>query len=57
MSAPDNGIPEEVLEHAKCVAVVPHMIKDGFVFGGQLPRDGVHPRSSVSRAIAGDYRP
>ena len=26
MGAPDKGIPEEVLEHAKCVAVVPHMI-------------------------------
>ena len=35
MSAPDKGIPEEVLEHARCVAVVPHMIKAGFVFGGE----------------------
>jgi len=38
MAAPDNGIPEEVLEHAKCIAVVPHMIKGGFVFGGQNGR-------------------
>jgi lipid-binding SYLF domain-containing protein len=38
MAAPDNGIPEEVLEHAKCVAVVPHMIKGGFVFGGRHGR-------------------
>jgi lipid-binding SYLF domain-containing protein len=35
MSAPDNGIPQEVLEHAKCIAVVPHMIKGGFVFGAE----------------------
>jgi lipid-binding SYLF domain-containing protein len=35
MSAPDKGIPEEVLEHAKCIAVVPHMIKGGFIFGAQ----------------------
>jgi lipid-binding SYLF domain-containing protein len=35
MITPDKGIPEEVLEHAKCVAVVPHMIKAGFVFGGE----------------------
>src|SRR6202158_628798 len=35
MGAPDNGIPEEVLEHAKCIAVVPHMVKGGFVFGGK----------------------
>jgi lipid-binding SYLF domain-containing protein len=35
MGMPDNGIPEEVLEHAKCVAVVPHMVKAGFIFGGK----------------------
>ena len=35
MGMSDNGIPEEVLEHAKCVAVVPHMVKAGFVFGGK----------------------
>ena len=35
MAAPDSGIPEEVLEHAKCVAVVPHMIKGGFILGAQ----------------------
>jgi lipid-binding SYLF domain-containing protein len=35
MAAPDRGIPEEVLEHAKCVAVVPHMLKGGFVFGAK----------------------
>jgi lipid-binding SYLF domain-containing protein len=38
MSAPDKGIPEEVLEHAKCIAVVPHMLKGGFVFGGENGR-------------------
>lgn len=35
MAAPDKGIPEEVLEHAKCVAVIPHMIKGGLVFGAE----------------------
>jgi lipid-binding SYLF domain-containing protein len=38
MSAPDRGIPEEVLEHAKCVAVVPHLLKGGFVFGAENGR-------------------
>jgi lipid-binding SYLF domain-containing protein len=38
MAAPDSGIPEEVLEHAKCVAVVPHMLKGGFVFGAENGR-------------------
>jgi lipid-binding SYLF domain-containing protein len=35
MVAPDKGIPEEVLDHAKCIAVVPHMIKGGLVFGAE----------------------
>ena len=35
MGMPDKGIPEEVLEHAKCIAVVPHMVKGGFIFGGK----------------------
>ena len=35
MAAPDKGIPDEVLDHAKCIAVVPHMIKGGFVFGAE----------------------
>jgi len=38
MNAPDKGIPEEVLDGAKCVAVVPHMIKGGLVFGAQHGR-------------------
>jgi lipid-binding SYLF domain-containing protein len=35
MGMPDKGIPEEVLEHAKCVAVVPHMVKGGLIFGAK----------------------
>jgi len=35
MGAPDKGIPEEVLQHAKCIAVVPHLVKGGFVFGAE----------------------
>ena len=36
--APDKGIPEEVLSHAKCIAIVPHLVKGGFVFGGKHGR-------------------
>jgi lipid-binding SYLF domain-containing protein len=38
MGTPDKGIPEEVMEGAKCVAVVPKMLKGGFVFGAQHGR-------------------
>jgi lipid-binding SYLF domain-containing protein len=38
MAAPDKGIPEEVLDHARCIAVVPHLLKGGFVFGAENGR-------------------
>jgi len=34
MATPDKGIPEEILGSAKCVAVVPSLIKGAFVIGG-----------------------
>jgi lipid-binding SYLF domain-containing protein len=37
-SAPDKGIPEEVLDDAKCIVVVPHLIKAGFIIGGKHGR-------------------
>src|SRR5271155_2623615 len=37
-AAPDKGIPEEVLGSAECVAVVPSMLKGGFVFGAKYGR-------------------
>jgi len=38
VAAPDKGIPEEVMEGAKCIAVVPHLIKGGFIIGGKHGR-------------------
>jgi len=38
MSAPDKGIPDEVFSGAKCVAVVPGLVKAGFIFGGKHGR-------------------
>ena len=46
MATPDKGIPDEVMDHAKCVAVVPHMIKGGFVFGAQGGRGVVTCRTA-----------
>jgi len=45
MAAPDKGIPAEVLDHAKCVAVVPHLLKGGFVFGAENGRGVVTCRT------------
>lgn len=38
MATPDKGIPEEVLKSAKCVAVVPSLVKAGFVLGAEHGR-------------------
>jgi SH3 domain-containing YSC84-like protein 1 len=38
MSTPDKGIPEEVLNGAKCIVVVPNLLKGGFIFGGKHGR-------------------
>jgi lipid-binding SYLF domain-containing protein len=38
MSTPDKGIPEEVLSGAKCMVVVPNLVKAGFIFGGKHGR-------------------
>jgi lipid-binding SYLF domain-containing protein len=38
INAPDSGIPQEIMAKAKCVAVIPDMVKGGFVFGGQHGR-------------------
>jgi lipid-binding SYLF domain-containing protein len=38
MATPDSGIPEEILGSAKCIAVVPSLLKGGFVVGGSHGR-------------------
>ncbi|MGA9800384.1 MAG: lipid-binding SYLF domain-containing protein [Terriglobales bacterium] len=46
MEAPDKGIPEEVLSNAKCILVVPNLIKGGFIFGGKHGRGVASCRTS-----------
>src|SRR5204862_6716297 len=37
-SAPDQGVPEEVPGSAECVAIVPSMLKGGFIVGARYGR-------------------
>jgi lipid-binding SYLF domain-containing protein len=37
-AAPDSGIPQEILGRAECVAVVPSMLKGGFIVGAKYGR-------------------
>jgi lipid-binding SYLF domain-containing protein len=46
MATPDKGVPEEVLSGAKCIVVVPNLIKGGFIFGGKHGRGVASCRTS-----------
>ena len=46
MSTPDKGIPEEVLSSAKCILVVPNLIKGGFILGAKHGRGVATCRTS-----------
>src|ERR1019366_2597414 len=35
MAAPDKGIPQELLENAHCIVIVPDLKTAAFVFGGK----------------------
>ena len=45
-AAPDTRIPDEVMGSADCVAVVPSMLKAGFVFGARYGRGVASCRSA-----------
>src|ERR1700716_3321850 len=47
MDAPDKGVPEEVLNSAKCIVVVPHLVKGGFIVGGKHGRGVATCRTST----------
>lgn len=49
MAAPDKGIPSDILSSAKCVAVVPSLLKGGFVVGG------AHGRGMATCRTAGGW--
>jgi lipid-binding SYLF domain-containing protein len=46
IDTPDKGIPEEVLSNAKCIVVVPHLVKGGFVLGAEHGRGVATCRTS-----------
>lgn len=56
MAAPDSGIPEEILDSAKCVAVIPSMIKAGLGFGGQYGQGVVTCRTQTGWSAPAFYR-
>jgi lipid-binding SYLF domain-containing protein len=48
-NAPDNNIPQSILADAKCVAVVPSLVKGGFIVGAQHGRGVATCRTEKGR--------
>jgi SH3 domain-containing YSC84-like protein 1 len=47
MSAPDKGIPKEMLEHAHCIVIVPDLKTAAFIVGGKYGKGYLSCRSKV----------
>src|SRR6266850_917483 len=47
MATPDKGIPQEMLEHAHCIVIVPDLKTAAFVFGAKYGKGYLSCRSKV----------
>jgi lipid-binding SYLF domain-containing protein len=47
MAAPDKGIPQEMLDHAHCIVIVPNLKTAAFVVGGKYGKGYLSCRSKV----------
>ena len=56
MDAPDKGIPHDLLNKARCVAVFPNVIKGGFIFGARGGRGVASCRTSGGWSAPGQRR-
>jgi len=49
MSAPDSGIPQELLEKSQCIVIVPGLKKAAFIVGGKYGRGFISCRSNAGQ--------
>lgn len=49
MAAPDKGIPQEMLEHAHCIVIVPDLKTAAFLVGGKYGKGYLSCRNKVGR--------
>ena len=67
MATPDKGIPQDLLEKAHCIVIVPSLKTGAFMVGGKYGKgylscrnksgpDGRHPPRFVSKAAALAFR-
>ena len=55
-SAPDKGVPQDILAHANCVGVIPTMMKAGFGLGGEYGQGVVSCRTKGGWSAPAFYR-
>lgn len=55
-SAPDKGIPQDILAHAECVGVIPTMVKAGFGLGAEYGQGVVTCRTGKGWSAPAFYR-
>jgi len=56
MAAPDKGIPEEVIGSAQCIAIVPSMLKGGFIVGAAYGKGVVTCRTDKGWSAPACFR-
>jgi SH3 domain-containing YSC84-like protein 1 len=56
MGTPDKGIPQEIMESAKCVAVVPSMLNGGFVVGANYGKGVATCRTPTGWSAPAPFR-
>ena len=56
MAAPDKGIPTNILSDAQCVAVVPSLLKGGFIVGGAYGRGVATCRTTMGWSAPAPFR-
>jgi lipid-binding SYLF domain-containing protein len=49
MAAPDKGIPQDLVEHAHCIVIVPDLKTAAFVFGGKYGKGYLSCRNKSGR--------
>jgi len=47
MSAPDKGIPQEMLDHAHCIVIVPDLKTGAFIVGGKYGKGYLSCRNTI----------
>jgi lipid-binding SYLF domain-containing protein len=57
MATPDKGIPDKIMSDAKCIAVIPSMVKIAVGFGGSHGKVSPHAAWTTASGAASPRSP